>query len=46
MFLMKIYLIFYQEVVIPMKYDERVMNDINKKKLSFYGIGDSSDRGR
>ena len=36
---------FYQEVVIPMKYDERVMNDINKK-LSFYGIGASSGRGR
>ena len=33
------------EVVIPMKYDERVMNDINKK-LSFYGIGASSGRGR
>lgn len=36
---------FYQEVVIPMKYDERVMNDINKK-LSFYGISTSSGRGR
>lgn len=36
---------FYQEAVIPMKYDERVMNDINKK-LSFYGIGVSSGRGR
>lgn len=36
---------FYQEVVIPMKYDERVMNDINKK-LSFYGISTSSVRGR
>ena len=36
---------FYQEVVIPMKYDERVMNDINKK-LSFYGISASSGRGR
>lgn len=36
---------FYQEVVIPMKYDEKVMNDINKK-LSFYGIDASSGRGR
>ena len=36
---------FYQEVVIPMKYDERVMNDINKK-LSFYDIGVSSRKGR
>ena len=36
---------FYQEVVIPMKYDKRVMNDINKK-LSFYDIGVSSRKGR
>ena len=36
---------YYYEVVLPMKYDERVMNDINKK-LSFYGIGASSGRGR
>ena len=36
---------FYQEVVIPMKYDEKVMNHINKK-FSFYGIGVSSGRGR
>lgn len=36
---------FYQEVIIPMKYDERVMNDINKK-LSFYGIINTNGKGR